>query len=62
MQNILTSRVAVLGAGAACLLAANVQTGSMIKDYYKGQVMLSLLAQRYATLQRSVPGSFSMIL
>ena len=37
MQTILTSRVAVLGAGAACLLVANVQTGSVIEDYYKGQ-------------------------
>ena len=37
VQSILTSRVAVLGAGAACLLVANVQTGSVIQDYYKGQ-------------------------
>ena len=37
IQTILTSRVAVLGTGAACLLVANVQTGSIIEDYYKGQ-------------------------
>ena len=38
LQTILTSRIAVLGAGAACLLVANVQTGSVIEDYYKDQV------------------------
>ena len=40
LQTILTSRVAVLGAGAACLLAANVQSGSVIENYYKDQVNL----------------------
>lgn len=39
VKSILTSRVAVLGAGAACLLVANVQTGSVIQDYYKGQMV-----------------------
>ena len=38
MQTVLTSRIAVLGAGAACLLIANVQTGSVIQNYYKDQV------------------------
>ncbi len=37
MQAIVTSRVAVLGFGAAVLLAANVQTGNIVEDYYKGQ-------------------------
>jgi len=32
-----TSRVAVLGVGAAVLLAANVQTGNIVENYYKGQ-------------------------
>ena len=40
LQTVLTSRVAVLGAGAACLLAANVQSGSVIENYYKDQVHL----------------------
>ena len=30
----------MLGAGAACLLAANVQSGSVIEKYYKDQVNL----------------------
>ena len=43
MQTILTSRVAVLGAGAACLLVANGQTGSVIEDDYKDQAGMLLL-------------------
>lgn len=41
LQTVLTSRVAVLGAGAACLFAANVQSGSVIENYYKDQVNLA---------------------
>ena len=37
VQAIVTSRVAVLSVGAAVLLAANVQTGNLVEDYYKGQ-------------------------
>lgn len=43
LQTVLTSRVAVLGVGAACLLIANVQTGSVIENYYKDQVHPCLL-------------------
>lgn len=43
LQTVLTSRIAVLGAGAACLLVANVQTGSVIENYYKDQVHPCLL-------------------
>lgn len=38
-KTVLTSRIAVLGAGAACLLIANVQTGSVIENYYKDQMV-----------------------
>lgn len=39
VKTVLTSRVAVLGVGAACLLIANVQTGSVIENYYKDQMV-----------------------
>ncbi|DBB09593.1 hypothetical protein WJX82_008458 [Trebouxia sp. C0006] len=39
VKAIVTSRVAVLGFGAAVLLAANVQTGNIVEDYYKGQMV-----------------------
>lgn len=52
LQTVLTSRVAVLGAGAACLLAANVQSGSVIEKYYKDQV-------NYVYAERSALKCFS---
>ena len=41
----MTSRVAVLGVGAAVLLAANVQSGNVIEDYYKGQAGMTAYMQ-----------------
>ncbi|DBA82847.1 TPA: hypothetical protein ACH3X1_007069 [Trebouxia sp. C0004] len=45
VKAIVTSRVAVLGVGAAVLLAANVQTGNIVEDYYKGQAGIDACTQ-----------------